>query len=539
MAPEQVYQVSPHGLQSFIEASQDYELAPIGLGSMREQAEKLAEYGRYGDIYVVHAAEGETVIPMEVLEANPQIRALLFNQMEEMGLDPQRYVVGDQLNSLNPVTGMPEFFFKSIFKGVKKVVKKVAKIAKKAAPIILPLAAAAFGVPFLGPMFGAGTVGASMLGSGIGSLLGGASLKDSFKSALFAGGTTLLVGGLSSLGQGNTFSSGIQSAFTGKTPIQLPGGGTGYTYAASPWAQGPSGAASAAQMQALGSGDFGSLLPGGLGGGFEQPVFNPAGAPIGNLDAAGNFVGIGAATSLPPTSLSTTTLPTAGTSAGTTIPVTVDNLAGHAAALQKAGEAASAAVNPPGFGSLINPRTVTSLNVAEALKAGGSNLAPTKAVLDMIAADVSPGIMAQSLPVVAGGLGIGALTGAFDAAEPEKVSTEDLAGVIPTQTGQELIDADPAQFLIGAANLDPFASPPDPTQTVVPSIFGQEGGYVDFPRRNGHITGPGGPKDDLVPAMLSNNEFVMPADAVVGAGGPNAMYGLMRNFQMNSRRGAA
>jgi hypothetical protein len=62
---------------------------------------------------------------------------------------------------------------------------------------------------------------------------------------------------------------------------------------------------------------------------------------------------------------------------------------------------------------------------------------------------------------------------------------------------------------------------------------------VNFPRRNGHITGPGGPKDDLVPAMLSNNEFVMPADAVVGAGGPNAMYGLMRNFQMNSRRGGA
>ena len=100
------YIPSTNGLQSYVDASPEYELAPIGIASMQDQAQKLAEMGRNGDIYVVHAAQGETVIPMEVLEANPQIKALLFNQMTEMGLDPQRYVVGDQLNSLNPVTGM-------------------------------------------------------------------------------------------------------------------------------------------------------------------------------------------------------------------------------------------------------------------------------------------------------------------------------------------------------------------------------------------------------------------------------------------------
>ena len=52
---------------------------------------------------------------MEVLDANPKVKALLFNQMRDMGLDPRRYVVGDELNSLNPVTGAPEFFFDKIF----------------------------------------------------------------------------------------------------------------------------------------------------------------------------------------------------------------------------------------------------------------------------------------------------------------------------------------------------------------------------------------------------------------------------------------
>ena len=118
-AQTQAFQSSQQGLQSFLDASPDYELAPIGLGSLRGQAEKLAEYGRYGDIYVVHAAEGETVVPMEVLEANPKIKSLLFDQMSEMGLDPERYVVGNDLNSLNPVTGMPEFFFKKLWKSVK------------------------------------------------------------------------------------------------------------------------------------------------------------------------------------------------------------------------------------------------------------------------------------------------------------------------------------------------------------------------------------------------------------------------------------
>ena len=190
------------GLQSYIDASPDYELYPVGIASIQDQAKKLAEYGRNGDIYIVHATEGETVIPMEVLNANPKVKSLLFTQMKDMGLDPSAYVVGNQLNSINPVTGVPEFFFSSIFKGIKKAVKSVLKFAKKAAPTILPIAATLFGIPFLGApgalpgIFGAGKIGATMLASGIGSLVGGSSLKDAFKSAALSGGISAGIGGL-------------------------------------------------------------------------------------------------------------------------------------------------------------------------------------------------------------------------------------------------------------------------------------------------------------------------------------------------------
>ncbi len=198
------------GLQSFAEASPDYMLAPVGLGSFQRQAQKLAEYGRNGDIYVVHAAEGETVIPVEVLDANPKVRALLFNQMREMGVDPNEYVVGDELNSINPATGLPEFFFKSVFKSIGKAAKKVFKVAKKVAPIVLPLALSAFGVPYLGTafpaMFGQASLGAAFLGSGIGTLIGGGGLKDALKSGLMSAATAGLTKGLYSAASPGGFS---------------------------------------------------------------------------------------------------------------------------------------------------------------------------------------------------------------------------------------------------------------------------------------------------------------------------------------------
>ena len=534
MLQEQIYKVSTNGIGSFQEASPDYELAPVGLGSMSEQAQKLAEFGRNGDIYVVHAAEGETVIPTEVLEANPQIKNMLFQQMRGMGLEPEEYIVGNELNSINPVTGMPEFFIKKVFKRVKKTVNKVIKAVKKAAPIIIPIAASAFGMPFLGPMFGAGTIGAAALGSGIGTLVGGGSLKDAFKSALISGGISGLTSGLGSLAQGNTFSSGFSSALSGKTPVfNAAGQQVGFKFAASPFSSGPAGAASSSQFQALGQGKLGSLLPGGLGGGYQQPVFNAAGTTqVGTVNASGIFSPSG----------SSSLAPNVGTNvAGTNVaPVQSTILpstqAGQAKMLQNAAQNALAAQNQGVLGKFM-PKSITGQQVAAALPMSVPRGTFTPAQLTAAANAVNPGLIAQYGPMAGAGLGIAAATGAFTPAQPQNPTTANLAGVVPSQTGAQLLAANPSQFTIGQANLNPlqFATSVNPQ---VASTFPQvaEGGYMgDFPRREGHITGPGGPKDDLIPAMLSDNEFVMTAEAVEGAGGPETMYNLMRNFEMNAR----
>jgi hypothetical protein len=64
-----------------------------------------------------------------------------------------------------------------------------------------------------------------------------------------------------------------------------------------------------------------------------------------------------------------------------------------------------------------------------------------------------------------------------------------------------------------------------------------KGGNPDYPRKQGMINGPGGPKDDMIPAMLSNGEFVFTAKAVDRAGGPRAMYNLMNSLDPESSKG--
>ena len=125
-------------------------------------ANGLASLGRYEDSYLVHAAEGETVIPAEVFEANPSLREDIFKQMRSIGIkEPERYIVGNELNSINPETGQPEFFF-----------KKIGKLLKKAAPII----GSVIGFTIGGP------AGAA-IGSGLGSLAGGAKPEEALLNA--------------------------------------------------------------------------------------------------------------------------------------------------------------------------------------------------------------------------------------------------------------------------------------------------------------------------------------------------------------------
>lgn len=55
------------------------------------------------------------------------------------------------------------------------------------------------------------------------------------------------------------------------------------------------------------------------------------------------------------------------------------------------------------------------------------------------------------------------------------------------------------------------------------SIGGKMFGFADggMPRKRGLVNGPGGPVDDMIPAMLSDGEYVVPADTVKAIGKKN------------------
>ena len=133
------------------------------LNQFQKFVSSLGGLGRYGDTYMIHAEEGETVVPMEVLDRNPVLKKRLFKSMKALGIDPGRYIVGNALNSLNPVTGQPEFFFKKIIKQIRKALPGDTE------QYLGPLVGLATGNPWLGAVAGG-------VGSGVpGAVLGGGS----------------------------------------------------------------------------------------------------------------------------------------------------------------------------------------------------------------------------------------------------------------------------------------------------------------------------------------------------------------------------
>ena len=177
-----------------------------GVAAFGDVAKKMASYGRFGDDRIVHVESGEIVVPRALIEQSPELKESIFSHLREQGVeDPERYVVGSSANSLNPETGLPEFFLSKIVKGVKKAVGSVGKVLKKVAPVVLPLVLAS--TP-LGPVYGAA------LGSGIGTLMQGGNAEDALKNAVIAGGAGALFSGGRSVAQGGTFMGGVGEAFS-------------------------------------------------------------------------------------------------------------------------------------------------------------------------------------------------------------------------------------------------------------------------------------------------------------------------------------
>jgi len=500
---------------------EDEDFGDTGIAQFPEIAKKMATYGRNEDKFLAHVAKGELVIPFQFLE-NEDTKNRIFEMLIEAGLeDPERYVVGGDSNSINPTTGLPEFFlgkiFKSIVGGVKSAFKSVVKVVKKLAPIILPIALGATG---LGPIYGAA------LGSGISTLINGGDIGDALKSGLIAGATGAVYNKL----DGKTLSSALSDpsarfsqAFEGaKASFSNPSDGF----------FGEGKVFDKFRGEDLGTASVTDVSPNTVNQELGDPNYLkdvPPPTEPSFLDTAGDAMFRGNRTK-----------------------------AGVLESQQAAGKAAY-----------------------KAGLAGDMGEEAARAYAKSAFEDAAPSMLQKFGPSVLAGTALAAGAGAFEVPEQEPVN---LAGRNPDGTvitGSDLIEADPSKYLIselGNIRLNPETgeyediastassmytaptryaampamSPNDYLRGSVPSgpfarpyvQAAAEGGPI-FPRRNGGIAPTEGVEgQDSVRAMLMPGEFVMTTDAVRGLGNGNLnngiqnMYSVMRNLESRGRNTA-
>jgi hypothetical protein len=543
------------GIESLGYEVRDQPLVPDGgMQQLKGAADLLAEFGRNGDTYVVHAAEGETVLPMEVLESSPKLKKMIYAQMEELGLQPERYVIGNELNSLNPVTGQPEFFFKKLFKKIKKVGKKVISLAKKVAPIVLPLIA-----PILlpaAPLFL--TAG---LGSLAGNLIAGNDFKTSLKNAVLAGGmagigSALSAGSLSGFTNDATGITSKLGEFFGQAPApvspnlatatgEFGGSAFGVSADVAPMTKEVFAGLGiedigldTATSTGIASNQVASMDPNFSGLGMEVPTpIARTGAGLGDrFQAAANISPIEASMA-----------PPAGVTLNQTMPS--GQLAGAPPELfnpnfqaPMSPDATVTGVGAEMSSGAFSPNVVPSETARQAAVTGLGPDIPTgdTSVLsnifdkggDLFSTYLSPnrpgvgedaGVLTKYGPLLAvGGAGILAADALFPPEEQERLQLGD------GRTGQDLLDEDirSGRFQYGFNPRDFYGNNP----------YYQRGQFTRA-RQGGQIDGPGTGTSDSIPAMLSDGEFVMTAKAVRGAGGNDRkegakkMYAMMRKFE--------
>ena len=587
-------EVPDGGLATFLTATvgdwaDDNEgyIPPSGIGGVKSVADKLAEYGRYEDTYMVHAAEGETVIPMAVFDENPRLKETLFNQMRSMGIDPEQYVVGSELNSLNPVTGQPEFFLKKLFRGLKKAVKKVVKVIKKVAPIALSI-----GLSFT-PL---GAIAGAALGSGIGTLIQGGSLKDAIKMGAIGGLTAGLfkgvTGGIGSKLQGNTFGSGFkagiqsglpdamrasQAAAVNQTaaqaanqalppPPSAPAGSTTVTGATNAPVANIPGADTAQQL--------GRAAPTGIRPDMQTTVTAPrpqtvsATPPVKTISSPlpqdslfyeqnAVFDPNAAATNTAVTGGQTPTEVPAGGISDTIVgeemvqrfgPKPVEPTPGFFRSVKDMFvdvgpgdkgffEAGKDAFFPSSYSAEdvlraelgLPPQATVGQVMTEAGKTEGLKELGYRDLLASLgkAEGYNPNFLRRFGPAAGAGLGILGLTGGF---EGEDIPVPEDPFGLEGQSAFDLLTADPQKYRV-------FYSGGPYKLSDKPYGAAAGGSTDDFPRRDGAIAGPGTGTSDDIPAMLSDGEFVMTANAVRGAGngdrkqGVRKMYEIMRTYE--------
>ena len=455
-----------------------------GIASLRPIAAAIAEQGRGGDTMLAHITPSE---------------AQLLKSRGGAG-------------TINPVTGLPEFgFLSKAWKKVKGAVKKVGKAVKKFAKskvgrivttlslafVLGPAAAATLGV--------SSTVGVAAVSGFVGSagstLVAGGNLKDALKAGAIGG----LVGGAGAgvFGGTEAFQAG---SYTGPTTI----GG---------------------QLAKAKESVFGAPQPAPVSEPVNLLESSAQTTPIGDPFAA-NATGTGVAGSTPSTGFT----PLSGAE------VEAMNLGiGSIPTNAAANVAKTAATETPGLmRSVYDTLVPNDVGIGEGLRNIATNLSPAARK-----AAGAEGFLGQYGPLLATGAGIMAATGGFDQ-QPATVPAgfEEMAA--GQSGGARLLSEQPEKYGLDFGGVrtsyayDPYQymyAPPPPPPTYANPMTAADGGSAEYPRKNGHISGPGTGTSDDIPAMLSDGEFVFTAKSVRNMGdgsrrkGAKRMYALMKKLE--------
>ena len=128
-----------------------------------------------------------------------------------------------------------------------------------------------------------------------------------------------------------------------------------------------------------------------------------------------------------------------------------------------------------------------------------------------------------------GGMAMGGVAGMFDDAPPIDARSELMEVLNIRDMANMDRKVDPGLVSIPMSGMSDEVRQANTGGVVGLALGGLE--------KRGMVYGPGGPKDDKIPAMLSNGEFVFTAKAVDNAGGPSAMYNLMNKLDPESSKG--
>ena len=448
------------------------ESAPLG-----PLAQELRAQGLEEDTELAHVRLGEVILPPEFLD-DDKFATTVENKFKAEGINPEEAVVGG-IGSLNPGTGLQQFFLKKIAKGLKKVVKKVAPYAGLIA------------APFTGG------ASAALIG-GIGGAIGGGGIKGALKGAALGGAGSALFGGAGGAGGIGKFfnpAEGAKGIFGGNLgpSIRRGIGGLFRTPDFNPETGEITGGGILGRAKEFilpGQDEKGLLRNLGLiGGQPQQQLYDAEGKPVqqrnnilsnilggGGDGGFGNFAklaGIGALAG----GLGKLAYEDAKKQKGVALTpmVTMSPTGRYNIEAEIARRMGKARPNPVEFG-LLPEGTLPKLS------GGQPRMANLGGAIEDLQGGMARGMMRGGIMAFAQG------------------------GAVAMQEGGEL---DPG----------------------------------DFPRMDGDINGPGTEKSDDIPAMLSDGEFVMTARAVRGAGSyemktePGGIINLVPSLEEDRERG--